>query len=971
MSPPSPLTMTDKAVDEQSGRVLELPKMEQVCRTYELHSNPDLEAKVREGTVVIAKLHVFQQWSTNLCFARSSLFPCDVVVNRPEERGEALHGDVVAIELLPLSSWQDRAPPQAADDEGAGDDNASLDDGVTRTQAMPNRLPNGRPIVRVINPDAGASTGRCTMQLRFHREIGGPEKYEWPEGKGPTGRVVAVLHRAVDRYHVGRVPSGVRKSPMEPIRSSYLYRFTLYNPLFPMLVVAGKDIPLPFHDHLEQHLFLLRLKTGPDGDVVRCLGGDMLCAEIQCSLGTTDSITANTAAICSLYHIQSDTFPAEVEALVPDAVDIPATAEGVAALGRRDLRNEEFVCTIDPASARDLDDALSIRRAPNGGYHVGVHIADVSYFVTPGTALDEEARRRLTSTYFVNRVVPMLPRKLSEDHCSLNPNEDKYAFSSLFEIDKEGHVVSEWFGRSVIRSRCRLAYEEAQQIIDGKDVELSLAPEANEGSGVSTSAIKKKVFDSVKLLFELASKRRKESIERGRLTVDTLRLEFLFEGRDSSLPPRGFFVKHRIQANWVVEEFMLLANNRTAEKIVQFLPDGAMLRNHLPVERRKLCALKAALDRHNIPLKGSSAKMLQETLNSIKDNRLYNGVCELFKLSLQAAEYFANDSQADYARSHFALGLPWYTHFTSPIRRYCDVMAHRQLLVAVELEQLMKERGLELPSRPDLDIIRKPGEGVFDFQDAVSIDELHFREYVYPRGEVDLIAEDCNTAKDDARKAGEMSVELFFCVYLQALFQKAKSDPRIRPRQFVAVVIVKLTPGSVQLFAGEIALSVQVGVNDKKQRFIAMKPEKKDAGEGDEGGGKDGKPTNKGREKGRAVDGRGREIDLKAKAAQRRKGGKATMPDHRQAAGRGDGGSGSGNANPTTITVGWMRSSEGQPEEMVYEDWSILSELVVELVLSTYRCRTQLDMIVLPPWEREAYLKSGARIPTSLEEQTH
>ncbi|EPY36519.1 ribonuclease II-like protein, partial [Angomonas deanei] len=541
-------------------------------------------------------------------------------------------------------------------------------------------LADGRRIQNVkLTTDDKTVERKLSQDVRLRNAIGAPpyEQVQFPEGKSPHGAVVRVLWRRFNPYQIGRIADGVVRPGQQNLYNNYFYRFKLYNPKLPQVCVEGKDIPSMFHSTISQHFFLLKFESDPNG-YLKIYKGDMSLAIIQYSLGNTMSVDTNNLIIQQSYGIPSDVYPADAEACVPETFAFP-TEEEMKKTGRRDLRSEEFVCTIDPETARDLDDALSIRKTKKGTYKVGVHIADVSHFVKPGTALDEEAQQRSTSVYFVDKVVPMLPRRLCEDYCSLNPSEDKLAFSSLFELSEDGTVLEEWFGQSIIRSRCRLSYEQAQEIIDTGATPIDVTREC-ELSGEGEATLKEKVFKSVQLLYQVASVLRKKSLAKGRLTVPNTRLGFQFEEQDSKLAPKAFFVKSQIHANWLVEEFMLLANCRTAEKVVQYsrrddAPPTA------PPEKKKLTVLKQSLKECGIILIGGDAKGLQDTLDSAKGHPCYEALSQLLKYSLCRAEYFANDLLETTFRSHFALGFPWYCHFTSPIRRYTDVVSHRQLLL--------------------------------------------------------------------------------------------------------------------------------------------------------------------------------------------------------------------------------------------------------------------------------------------------
>lgn len=885
--------------------------------TYPLHSSTLLEEAVQKGTVVVGQLKVYRRWGTGPCFVRSPYFPCDVVINRPQFRGIAMHNDIVAVELLPHDQWSIESAVAADEDEGTA-------------QKMPLSLPDGRRVVRLVATSARDDEKLLPAQY-LARQMSAPVTHDWPKGSRPVGRVVHLLSREMDALHVARLCPNVLK-PGDAVQSGYGYRFKPYNALLPPMVVHGRDIPPPYHADLPSYLFLLRLKSR--GGMLKTFKGDMICATVERVLGNTNSVEANTHAICRTLDTRPETFEDDVEMCVPETLEMPSAAQLVE-MGRRDLRQEEFVCTIDPATARDLDDALSVCRTPSG-YRVGVHIADVSHFVKPNTPLDDEAKLRSTSTYLVDRVVPMLPRRLCEDYCSLNPSEDKFAFSALFEMNRDAHVVAEWFGPSVIRSRCRLSYEQAQQILDGAPVEVDLEKESAH-MGVTTTELSKKVAAAVKLLFEVSSKRRAESLARGRLTIGNSRLGFVFEDMNSKLAPQGFYVSQQIEANWLVEELMLLANARVAEKIVQFLPDSALLRHHLPPEHKKMAALNASVTKRGIAFRGAAAKTLQETLDGARNHPDYYSLCQLMKRSLKRAQYLANKTTENVARSHFALGLPWYTHFTSPIRRYCDVMVHRQLLLALELEQRMQEMGLDLPTAPAADIVAKPGADPFSMETVINPDTLRNRDYCYTLNEVEQIAENCNTTKDNAFRAGEMSIQLFFCLYLQALEKKASLDPRLSREQYTTAVVLNLGEGHLLLCAKEIAQEVEIGLKDTAQSFTVMPVA--------------AQPDN-GNNVSRAV-GTGEPLaDAKTEAHLRRKGGKRNNPQHAKS------------APQVPVTLNWGAPPTGG--EDVMEAISLFDEVVVRLLVSNHEGMMSLKFIILPPWEREVYYQSGTAIPTSL-----
>jgi len=349
---------------------------------------------------------------------------------------------------------------------------------------------------------------------------------------------------------------------------------------------------------------------------------------------------------------------------------------------RQDLR-EERIFSIDPPTARDLDDALSVSRMPNGNLRVGVHIADVSHFVQADSPLDEEARRRGTSVYLVDRVIPMLPRRLCEELCSLLPGTPRLAFSIIWELTQDGKIVSQWAGRSVICTCAKLAYQDAQAVIDALPQSSSApAPPSLQLHGGHTWD---KVAADVVALHGVAQARRAARQRAGALRLDNTKLDF-------QLGPGGKPVSCSAhvqrEANQLVEEFMLLANIQVALIISDAFPDRSLLRCHPEPNARKLAAAAAAAKDVGLKFDTSSAGALAASLRATLadptlDAHLADILHLLFTKPMQLAHYFCTGDLAPPQWRHYALGEPVYTHFTSPIRRYPDVIVHRLLAAAL------------------------------------------------------------------------------------------------------------------------------------------------------------------------------------------------------------------------------------------------------------------------------------------------
>ena len=336
---------------------------------------------------------------------------------------------------------------------------------------------------------------------------------------------------------------------------------------------------------------------------------------------------------------------------------------------RRDFR-KELTFTIDPVDAKDFDDAISFKKLSNNSYEIGVHIADVSHYLQPNTILDNEAFNRATSVYLVDRVVPMLPEILSNKACSLRPNEEKYTFSAVFIIEKN-KVINEWFGKTIINSNYRFSYEEAQEIIETKNniirKEVSLN---NKEYSVSNN-----VKEAVLKLNELASYMRKERMNSGAISFDKKEVRFSI---NKDKEPTGVYVKESKESNKLVEEFMLLANRKVSEYIGKKNKKNIFIyRVHDLPDESKIKALKEVAKSLGYNLDISSRERMSESLNKIlkkiKGKKEQSLIESLAIRSMSKAEYTTKNI------GHYGLAFDYYSHFTSPIRRYPDVIVHRLL----------------------------------------------------------------------------------------------------------------------------------------------------------------------------------------------------------------------------------------------------------------------------------------------------
>ncbi len=403
-------------------------------------------------------------------------------------------------------------------------------------------------------------------------------------------------------------------------------------------------------------------KEASDGDkvVVKVLqwhnkGNKSPIGEITAVLGKSGSsdIEMKSILINNGFHLE---FPKEV---IEESEALSATIDEAEVAKRRDLRGIPTF-TIDPMDAKDFDDALSIEYLENGHCEIGVHIADVTHYVKPNTALDKEAYLRSTSVYLVDRVLPMLPERLSNGLCSLRPNEDKYTFSTIFTFDKDDKLVKKWFGKTLIHSKRRFAYEEAQEVL-----------ETGKGDMVA----------ELQAMARIARKMRKQRFKEGAIAFESDEIRFRL---DESGVPVDVYLKVRKEANLLIEDFMLLANREVAlfvnKKEKPEIP--FVYRIHDLPDPDKVAEFARFAMELGVKMKTDTPHQIAKSYNKLaklaEENEALKVLQPIAIRTMAKAEYSTNNI------GHYGLGFDYYSHFTSPIRRYSDVLAHRILYQTLE-----------------------------------------------------------------------------------------------------------------------------------------------------------------------------------------------------------------------------------------------------------------------------------------------
>lgn len=675
--------------------------------------------------------------------------PTDVLISGIAAQNRAMDGDVVVIEVDPLSFWTkmkgSNVPsnnPTAEDSNLHLEANGKVGGGCKGKSKMNLDLESadfGNSLVpqKGIHYDESACAGEVVHDnyVNGYHQSASESSLAVPstgqdEVSNSVGRICAMLSLYPSKRPTGRVVAIVEKSPRRDVIVGFLnvkqwfyYRegcrqnakknkssLSISNreyiemmptdPRFPKLMVLVSVLPDCIKKRLENEDATVEMELVAAQIDNWSDKSPFPEAHVSCIFGRGSEMESQINAILHENAICCSEFsPESLSCLPSNTWEVPKDEIE----NRKDIRNL-CIFTIDPSSATDLDDALSVQKLPNGLVRVGVHIADVSYFVLPDTALDMEAQFRSTSVYMLRRKIPMLPPLLSENLGSLNPGVDRLAFSIFWDFNSSGNVVDRWIDRTVIQSCCKLSYEHAQGIVDGM-----IDTETCNTFGDSLPQLHghfewADVIGSVVCLHEISKTLREKRFDNGALRLESSKIVFLF---DEYGVPYDSSLCERKDSNFIVEEFMLLANFTAAEIISRAFPDSALLRRHPEPNMRKLREFEAFCCKHGLELDTSSGNF-QQSLERIKeklkdDPELFNILINYASRPMQLATYFCSGDLKDNMNDwgHYALAVPLYTHFTSPLRRYPDIVVHRTLAAAIEAEQLyMMDRRMSLKARP-------------------------------------------------------------------------------------------------------------------------------------------------------------------------------------------------------------------------------------------------------------------------------
>ncbi|KAI7906919.1 uncharacterized protein BX663DRAFT_426539 [Cokeromyces recurvatus] len=712
---------------------------------YDRYVDPKIcEEKIKQGIYYQGVLRINKRSRLD-AYVTSDNLDADIFINGQRDRNRALDGDNVVVELLDLDTvWEKKKesmtqkreqrhgtverPPQ---EEGEEDKGKPKYAGKVVAITKPGNNQNCAGILTVYRNNSTEQPSQEDEVVLASNE----DDNEDIQIDASTTTTVTTKNNNKDIRLVWFKPIDKRK-PLIAIQLKYAPNDILTNEeKYKRLLMVAKITRWPIDSMY------------PFGAVLR-------------ELGHIGNIPAETRAILEDNNIDEKAFSKKALKGLPK---LPWSIPQSEIDNRRDLRDIR-IFTIDPSTAKDLDDAVHVTKLSENEYEVGVHIADVSHFVHQHTALDHEAFDRGTSTYLCDRVIPMLPSLLCEELCSLNPGVERLAFSVIWKMDDAGNIKETWFGKTIIKSCAKLAYDDAQHVIEGHglpktaNVKFFTVPEVEQ---------------DIIYLFNLSKQMRQRRFANGALSMNSIRLSFELNELGE---PCNVSIYEQKDANRLIEEFMLCANMSVAQKISKHYPNEALLRQHSPPHEKTLNEFIKIAESWGYSFDGSSAGSLQKSFDAI-DSEDIKTVLRLIAIKpMQRAKYFCTGAYDISEYRHYALNVPLYTHFTSPIRRYADIIVHRQLEAALN---------------------DKPSCG-------------------YKKNTVQKAAGHCNERKEAAKNAQDMNIQLYLSHYLHMV--EAKTEKPI----ICSAIVTQVLRDSFDILVPDYGLEKRIHVDALPiEKFVA------------------------------------------------------------------------------------------------------------------------------------------------------
>ncbi|KAF2035030.1 RNB-domain-containing protein [Setomelanomma holmii] len=683
-----------------------------------------LPALLGDGQLVAGILRVNKKNRSDAYVTTTDL-DADIFICGSKDRNRALEGDLVAVELLDVDEvWGQKREKEEkkkrkdnADPRGGS---IAVNDATTQPESS-----NEGGIRR-----RGSLRQRPTQKKNDDVEVEGQslllmEEEEINDEQKPlyAGHIVAVIERVAGQMFSGslgllRPSSQATKEKQEAERQARegssgrpqperqdkpkIVWFKPTDKRVPLIAIPTEQAPRDFvekHQDYADRIFVACIKRWP----ITSLHPFGTLVE---QLGVMGELKVETDALLRDNNFGPDDFS---DAVIKNVGfdDWSVANDGEAALeDRRDFRSEETF-TIDPNGSRELDDAIHFKYLDDGRVEIGIHVADVAHFIKANSLVDREAKKRGTAVYLMNRTVNMLPPRLSNDICCLNPGEERYTVSIVFKVDpKTGRISDDeaWVGKAVIKSSGKLSYDEVDSVMNGSDGEVSAARAKD-----------------IKTLHQITQKLRQ--VRFGGHAADAPPLRLLYQLDDENVPVEQNTFDSS-PAHECIEELSHLANAFVAKKLAAALPEKALLRRQQFPNPRRLATIAERMGAIGYPIDTESSGTLQNSLFQVEDDDIRKGMETLVIKSMTRAKYFVAGKMPEEQHPHYALNLPLYTHFTNPSRRYADIIVHRQLEAALS-------------------------DGAIEFTEEIEA--------------LAKTAEMCNTKKDSAHAAQEQSVHIEAC----------------------------------------------------------------------------------------------------------------------------------------------------------------------------------------------------------------
>ncbi|ODN85475.1 hypothetical protein L198_07557 [Cryptococcus wingfieldii CBS 7118] len=684
---------------------------------------------LQAGKLVVGVLRVNKKNRSD-AYVATDVLEADIYICGSKDRNRALEGDIVAVELLDVDEvWLTKKDKE--EKKRKKEENAAYD----LKPSAAKRLEKKKDDVEVEGQG---------LTLFDDEEVNDDTKPTY------AGHVVAVVERMPGQLFSGQLgvlrPSsaatkekqelerrereGDRNKGYEPEARPKIVWFKPTDKRVPLIAIPTEQAPEDFIENPDSYsnkLFVATIKRWP---ITSLHPFGTLVEE----LGPISNAEVETSALLKDCNFPTEEFSdMTMKCLPPLPWTIPEREFEV----RTDLRSQR-VFTIDPPNAKDLDDALSFQDNSDGTFAIGVHVADVAYFVKTNTQIDREARKRATSVYLVQRAVPMFPPQLSEELCSLLPGAERLTFSAFFTVDKDGNVIEKRFAKTIVRSCAKLSYADALGVSNGGSLPKSKSDGTQHAEDIEAD---------LRALHSIAIKIRNRRIDQGAMLAGSLKVSFEL---DAAGRPVDCETYQKDEASAIVEEFMLLTNQAVAHIIASGLPEQALLRRHEAPSERRLESFVERSAKLGIEMDPSSGGTLQRSIEKVEDPDAALCIDLLRRKSMQRARYFCA-GMLDIAKySHWGLNAPLYTHFTSPIRRYADVLVHRML-----------DACLASPNPNEV-------------------------KFLMDRDQVAKAAQQCNMKRQSAKLAEEQSMHLFLCILIHDLTERY--GPVVRDARVTSVL---------------------------------------------------------------------------------------------------------------------------------------------------------------------------------------